>query len=69
MSGVLFLLPGTTVQDVAKAVIAELLPAAPIAGSVGERLALIDATVSSRAKPSDVQVTTYAEPKPEGRVS
>ncbi len=67
MSGVLFLLPGTTVQDVARAVLAELVPATPVTGSVAERLARLDAAVSTRATKADVQVTI--QPPPTGTVS
>lgn len=68
MAGVLFLLPGTTVDDVAAAVVRHLVPAVPVAGSVGEKLARVDATVSSRATPADVNVQVYSEPVPEGKV-
>jgi hypothetical protein len=50
VSGVLFLLPGTTVADVAAAV----------APAVRAELARLDAAVSTRATPLDVQAAASA---------
>lgn len=47
MSGVVFLLPGTTVEDIAEAVRAEL----------ALELGRVDVAVSTRATPADVTVT------------
>lgn len=52
MSGVLFLLPGTTVDDVAAAVEQRL----------AATLDRLDVAVSSRATPADVSVTATVAP-------
>lgn len=69
MAGIVFLLPGTTVETIADAVLARLVPATPAAGTVAERLNRLDAAVTTRATPADVTVQVYSEPVPEGRVS
>jgi hypothetical protein len=59
MSGVVFLLPGTTLEDITDA----------IRTALATELARLDVAVSTRATPEDVTVQVYSEPVPEGRVS
>lgn len=54
MSGVLFLLPGTTVEDVAAAV------APAVRAELAAELARVDVPVSSRADAEDVRSATVA---------
>jgi hypothetical protein len=54
VSGVLFLLPGTTVADVAAAV------APAVRAELAAELARLDAAVSTRATPLDVQAAASA---------